>query len=232
VHSIEPGYKVLILGMNGSGKSVLAQSLARGWALGPLVVIDPKGNDPAAIIANATICYTAEDVVRHLPGRIVYRPSMADKTVFRPGDDRRLRPLWCRVETIATRLWALARATGRPSMVVVHELRELCTEQSIGPMFRELITAGRGYGITLVLLTQRPQRVALEARSEAQVVICFTLTDPAARAEAAALLADPSQPELVALIRSQSLPLDFTWWYRGPDFRLSLHYPIGRGSAT
>jgi len=226
VHELKPGEKVLILGMNGSGKSVIARSIAASWAIGPVVVVDTKGDDPAAVVPNSTICYTAEDAIRHLPGRVIYRPSMDEKRRHQPGDDRRLRPLWCRFEVIAGKLWEMAGATGRPSLVVVHELRELCTEQAIGPNFRELITAGRSKGITLVLVTQRPQRVALEARSEAQHVICLTLTDPAARNEAAALLADPDQPEMVDAIRQRSLPLDYRWWYRGPDFALRLHDPI------
>jgi hypothetical protein len=226
VHELRPGEKMLILGMNGSGKSVISQSIARSWAVGPIVVVDTKGDDPAAMIPNSTICYTADDVVRHLPGRVIYRPSMDEKARRRPGDPRGLRPLWCRFEVIASKLWQLASETRRPSLLCVKELRELCTEQSIGPAFRELITAGRSKGITLILETQRPQRVALEARSEAQHVICLTLTDPAAREEAASLLADPNQPEMVAAIRQRSLPLDFRWWYRGPDFALRLHDPV------
>jgi hypothetical protein len=229
VHELVPGQKVLILGMNGSGKSVIAQGIAASWALGPVVIVDTKGDDPAALIPNCAVCYSADDVVRHLPGRVVWRPSLDEKSRHRAGDDRRLRPLWCRFEQVCRKLWELARAERRPTLVVVHELRELCTEQRIGPMFRELITAGRTAGITLVLVTQRPQRVALEARSEAQHVIVLTLTDPSAREEAAALLADPNQPELVAMIRQRSLPLDFRWWYRGPDFRLALHDPVRMG---
>lgn len=226
MHHLRAGEKMLILGMNGSGKSEIAKSIARSWVIGPLVVVDTKGKDPAALVPNATVCYTAAEVVRHLPGRVVYRPTLAEKTRWQPGDDHRYRPLWCRFEAIAAKLLQYARESGRPVLIVVHELRELCTEQTIGPIFRECITAGRSDGVTLVLLTQRPQRVALEARSEAQHVICLTLTDQAARDEAAALLSDPDQPELVAIARQRSLPLNFTWWYRGPDFRLALHAPI------
>ena len=47
---------------------------------------------------------------------------------------------------------------------------------------------------------------------------CFTLTGRAAREEAADLLDDPDQPELTALVRQRSLPLDYRWLYRGPDY--------------
>lgn len=223
---LRPGQKMLILGMNGSGKSVFAQAVARAWALGPVVIVDTKGDDPAALVPNVTICASADEVCRRLPGRVVWRPGPEEKRARRPGDPHSLRPLWCRFEQVCSKLYEQAQATRRPTLVVVHELREFCTEQQIGPAFRELITAGRSLGITLVLVSQRPQRVAVEARSEAQHVVCFTLTGRAAREEAADLLDDPDQPELTALVRQRSLPLDYRWLYRGPDYVLRLHDPV------
>ncbi len=223
---VEPGHKWLILGINRSGKSVLARQLALSWGAGSVVIVDTKGED-VALVPNARLAYWSQDVVRNLPGRNVWRPAPGERTARKPGDNPRLPPLWNRFEEIAAKLLTNSRgAAPGPSLVVVHELRELCTEQKIGPQFRELITAGAGLGISLVLVTQRPQRVAVEARSEAQHVVLFTLASASARAEAADLLDDPSRPDLARLVRKYALPLDHTWLHRGPDWRVTRHLPV------
>jgi hypothetical protein len=225
---VEPGEKWLILGITRSGKSVLARELARSWQYGSVVVIDTKGED-VALIPNARLCYWADDVVRALPGRVVYRPAPAERLRRHPGDPH-LPPLWCRIEDIAAKVLQNSRdGVAGPTLIVCHELRELCTEQRIGPQFRELITAGAGLGISLALVTQRPQRVAVEARSEAHHVVLFCLASPSARAEAADLMDDPENPAMAQLIRKFALPLDHTWLHRGPDWRVRRHKAIALG---
>lgn len=219
---VRAGQKVLVLGMNGSGKSWWAHDIAASWT-GSIVVLDTKGDDAAALVPNCTIVHTAEEAVKRIPGHVVYRPSLAEKSGPSVGG---LQRLWARWELVCRKVWSTAAADRRPTLVVVHELAEVCSAHKIGPAFRELITAGRSYGITLVLVTQRPQHTAVVARSEAQHVVAFALPDHYAREEAARLLSDPERPEYVALIRQRSLPLDHRWWYRGPDFRLRLHEPI------
>ena len=144
---LRPGQKMLILGMNGSGKSVFAQAVARAWALGPVVIVDTKGDDPAALsrtlpFAQAPTRYAAGSPAgwRGAPGP---RRSEPGARAIRTSS----RPLWCRFEQVRSKLYEQAQATRCPTLVVVHELREFCTEQQIGPAFRELITAGRSLGI-------------------------------------------------------------------------------------
>ena len=48
---------------------------------------------------------------------------------------------------------------------------------------------------------------------------CFTLIDPADRDLMAGVMGS-------RLVASEPLPLDFTWWYRGPDLRFQLCRPI------
>lgn len=214
-----------MLGQNGSGKSVIASAIARSWAQGSIVVFDPKGDDDEATIPNSAIAYTARDVVGRLPGRVLYRPAMSEY-LKRPGDHPNRPPIWQRFDEIAKRLYELATRGHRPALVVVHELATLSTAQSIGPHLAQLIREGRSKGITLVLITQRPQGTSLLARSEAQHVIVMTLTDQAARDVAAELVSDIDDPELGELVRKRSLPLDHRWWYRGRDLHLRLHDPL------
>lgn len=215
---------MLILGQNGSGKSVIASRIGRSW-VGPVVVFDPKGDDREAVLPNMAVARRADDVVRHLPGRILYRPALADFEA--PGG--RMPGIWAAWERICRRVYEGARRGERPYLVIVHELATLSTSQAIGPAFAQLVREGRSMGITLVLVTQRPQGTSLLARSEAQHVVCMTLADQAARDVAAELLSDIERPEMAQLVRSRPLPLDHTWWYRGPDFRLKLHAPVPLG---
>jgi hypothetical protein len=202
---------------------VIATWIARGWASGSVVVFDPKGDDPEARIPNMSVARTADEVVRRLPGRVLYRPAMGEWETVRGV---RMPGIWARFEKVCRKLYELARRGLGPILVVIHELADLCTAHAIGPAFGQLIREGRSKGITLVMVTQRPQGTAVLARSEAQHVIAMTLADQAARDVASDLLSDILRPEMAALIRSRPLPLDHTWWYRGPDFRLRLHSPL------
>ncbi len=202
---------------------MVASWIGRGWASGPIVVFDPKGDDREARLPNMAVARTAADVVRRLPGRVLYRPGMAE---YGPVPGARMAGIWARWEKVCRRVYEDARRGHRPALVIVHELATLTTSQGIGPAFAQLIREGRSMGITLVLVTQRPQGTSLLARSEAQHVIVMTLADQAARDVAAELLSDIVRPEMAAVVRLRPLPLDHTWWYRGPDFRLSLHSPL------
>lgn len=222
---VKPGEKWLILGITQSGKSVLARELARSWQYGSVIVIDTKGED-VALIPNARLCYWAEDVVRALPGRVVWRPAPAERIRKRAGYSA-FPPLWGHFEAIAHKVLTNSRGEApEPTLIVAHELKELCSERAIGPEFRECITSGAGLGISLALVTQRPQRVWTDARSEAHHVVLFTLASASARAEAADLMDDPTNPAIARLIRTAALPLDHSWLHRGPDWRVRRHRPI------
>lgn len=204
---LEPGQKVLIAGQNGSGKSVLASRFAAGFQR--VVVYDPK-DDPSALIVNAAHLDTAREVVRRLPGRVLYRPSAVE---MRAPDEF--------IDVICRGLMASARRGDPPTSLVIHELGDLTTAYRIGDGLSELIRKGRSLGITVVLVSQRPQGISVMARSEAQHVCCFTLLDPSDRDAMAALMG----PE----VRPRPLPLDFTWWYRGPDLLLRRMAPVALG---
>ncbi len=178
-----------------------------------VLVYDPK-DDPAAEIPNAALVHTARDAMAALPGRVLYRPT-----------GRELAHIADRFDEIAVQLARIQRATPRellrPQGVVIHEVGDLCTERRIGPGFSELIRKGRSLWLTLILVSQRPQGIAVMVRSEAQHAVAFTLVDPSDRDAMAALMG----PE----VRMAPLPLDHSWWYRGPDLQLVLHAPLALG---
>ena len=68
---LDAGHKILVVGQNGSGKSVLVTWIARSFDR--VVVYDPK-DDPAAELPGAAVVRTAREAVRHLPGKVLYRP--------------------------------------------------------------------------------------------------------------------------------------------------------------
>lgn len=209
---VAAGAKFLIVGQNGSGKSVLATSIARGFDR--VVVYDPK-EDENAELPGAAIVSTARDVVRALPGRVIYRPTASE-----------LADIVVNWERIARKVADDARAGRGATAVVVHELADLCTAYAIGPAWRWVVAAGRRYGITVVMDTQRPQGIPVLCRSEAQHVACFTLLSGADRALMEELMSGQGQSGPVA---RAPLPLDFTWWYRGPDLQLRLCQPVRVG---
>lgn len=208
------GTKVLIAGQNGSGKSVLATSIARGFDR--VLVYDPK-EDPNAELPGAAIVTSARDAVRALPGRVIYRPTAAEL--------ERIEAKW---EEVVRKIADDARAGRGSTAVVVHELADLCTAYAIGPAWRWVIAAGRRYGVTVVMVTQRPQGIPVLCRSEAQHVACFTLLAGADRALMEELMSGAGQGGPIA---RAPLPLDFTWWYRGPDLRLRLCQPVPVGRS-
>jgi len=194
------GQKVAIAGQNGCGKSVLASRLAN--AMDRVLVYDPKW-DPAAEIPNAAVVTTARDAIRALPGRVIYRPDPLEAANVVDRFDEICRKL--------------IRDGGRHG-IVVHELTNLGTAYAIGPWHRAAITQGRSLQITVVEVTQRPRNVPVVVLSEAQHLACFTLLNPDDR--------DVMAGYMGAAIRPEPLPLDFRWWYRGPDLRLRLHSPL------
>lgn len=209
---LEAGTKVLIAGQNGSGKSVLASSIARGFDR--VLVYDPKEDDNAELPGSAVVS-TARDAIRALPGRVIYRPTAPELA--------RIVDKW---EEVVRKVADDARAGRGATAVVVHELADLCSAYAIGPAWRWVIAAGRRYGITVVMVTQRPQGIPVLCRSEAQHVACMTLLSVADRDLMEELMSGQGHGGPVA---RAPLPLDFTWWYRGPDLRLRLCQPVPVG---
>ena len=205
---LRPGDKFLIAGQNGSGKSVLGTSLARGLAgsYPSLVIYDPK-DDPEAALPNMAIVHTAADAVRALPGHVLYRPTASD-----------MAKIVDRFDDISQRVLTVARTGAGGAAMVIHEIGDLGTSYAMGPALAEVYRKGRSLAITVVGITQRPVGIPVLVRSESQHVACFTLVDDSDR-DTMARLMGPA-------IRPLPLPLDHTFWYRGPDLRLRRCAPV------
>ena len=206
---LRPGDKFLIAGQNGSGKSVLGTAVGRGLAgsYPSLVVYDPK-DDPEALLPNMAIVTSADDAIRALPGHVLYRPSSVDMADVVANWDR-----------ICAKIIDLSKRGAGGAGFVVHELGDLGTSFAMGPAFAEVYRKGRSLAITVVGVTQRPVGIPVLVRSESQHVACFTLVDDSDR-DTMARLMGPA-------IRPRPLPLDHTFWYRGPDLRLRRCAPVG-----
>ena len=202
---LRPGDKLLIAGQNGSGKSVLASQIARRFDR--VLVYDPK-DDPAAEVPGAAVARTAREAARALPGRVLYRPAGAELAAISE-----------RWDDLCRKVLEDARRGAGATAIVIHELGDLGTQYRVGPAFSEAVRKGRSLGISMVIVTQRPQGIPVIVRSEAQHVACFTLVDPADRELMAGLMGSRA-------VADRPLPLDFTWWYRGPDLRLRLCSPV------
>lgn len=218
-----PGQIMLILGQTQSGKSYLATHTASRVESGTLVIVDPKA-DPGAVPPNCGVTRSAGDVIRRLPGRVCWTPDREDLKNL-PG-------AW---DTICARLLRMAES-GHSSVIVVHELEDLCSESRIGPAFRQLVKQGAqiaggadagGGHITQIYVAQRPRHIWGDVKSNARHIACLTLTNADDREEAASLMGDIEHPAWAHdWIAPFALPLDHSWWYLSPEHRLTLHTPV------
>jgi hypothetical protein len=199
--------RIFIAGMNGSGKSTLATAIANRWDR--FLVYDPKV-DAAAVPPNSVIAYGVEAAARALPGRVVYRPLPAEFSSI----SRHIGFLAVRVRSYGSH------------GVVFHELGDLGgSDRELDPEVAWLYRAGRSRGVPMISVTQRPVNVPIVAKSEARHVICFCLVDDDDRRAMARLMGP--------VVLSEPLPLDFSFWYRGPDLTITRRLaPLGARRAV
>jgi hypothetical protein len=220
---VHQGQHMLVVGATQSGKSVFTTGIARGFDVGSLVIIDPK-SDPDALVPNCAVVRDVREVLAHLPGRVCWRPRR-----------NLLGNMLRECDRVCTRLLELAEA-GYSSTVVIHELGDLGDAHRIGPAFRQVITQGAqiaggpahgGGAVGALLVTQRPLNIPVCAKTEMSHVVCFALDRIEDRREIAGYLEDREDPEWsYNVVVARGLPRDHSWWYRGPEHRLTLHDPV------
>lgn len=195
---------MIIAGRNGTGKSVLASSIARGWDR--VLVYDPN-LDPEAVLPNSAVCYGFAAAYRAIPGRVIWRPT-AD-------ENSRIPELF---DKLVRKLLELGGSHG----IVIHEAADLGTsDRLLRPNTSHLLRTRRRRQIPIIALTQRPVNVARLFISEAQHAALFRLEDRDDRRRMAEFLG----PEVV----DEPLPADFSFWYRGPGLRLARIAPLPLG---
>ena len=199
---IGPTDRVFIAGMNGSGKSVLASSIANRWDR--VLVYDPKVDDEA-VLPNSVVCNGVDAALRALPGRVIYRPTPAESSQI----GRFFGSLSKRVRLLGSH------------GVVIHEVADLAaSDRELDSDTAWLFRAGRSRGIPMITLTQRPVNVPRLAMSEARHVVCFTLVDEDDRRTMARLMG--------RIVVDEPVPLDHSFWYRAPDLTTRRVAPLRR----
>ena len=214
---------MLVVGQTQSGKSIVATTFARGFDTGSVVAYDPK-SDPDAVLPNCFVTRDAAEVVRHLPGRVIWQPRRQDQAKLRASWDR-----------ICGRLLDVAER-GYSGTIVVHELYDLADAHSVGPAFRQVVTQGAkiaggpdkgGGSVGAILVTQRPVNFPVAFRTEMSHIVCLSLAGKSDREYMAELMEDREDPEgSVTRVSRFALPHDYSWWYRSPEHRLTLHDPV------
>jgi hypothetical protein len=192
VLSVTEKDRVLIAGMSQSGKSTLGTKIINAW---DLVFVDDTKGDPNAIIPNAKVTGDWREVVKALPGRVVYQPSRADMV-----DHRK------KVNAIIDRIFALGGHHG----IALHELPDVADDQSERetPAIYEVFRKGAFSCIPIVAMTQRPVSIPKVARTESSVVFTFALMDPDDIRTMASIMGSRVRDEPLAL------PFDYSFYVR------------------
>lgn len=146
--------RVLFMGTNGSGKSVLAREmLGAGYPRG--VVIDVKGN--FSLKQDFVVVRSPEDRKWRAfkSGWVVYRPEPP----YNSGAE---------LDDLLARLYMVARREGRkkPFIIYIDEALYLAKTGHVQAL-SQLAVTGRELRVGLWVASQRPKNIPVEVRSEA-----------------------------------------------------------------
>jgi hypothetical protein len=185
--------------MSQSGKSTFGTKIINAWEL--VFVDDPKG-DPKAVIPNAKVTGDWREVVKALPGRVVYQPDRHEMV-----DHRK------KVDAILDRIFGLGGHHG----VALHELPDVADDQSERetPAIYEIFRKGPFHCIPIVAMTQRPVNIPKVARTESTVVFTFALMDDDDIRTMAGIMGRRVREEPLAL------PFDYSFYVRNQRAELA-----------
>lgn len=157
-----------ICGINGSGKSELAQWIVNDQFKPYSVVYDPKHSRTVGNWQGQTYIYDWNELIESDARRIVYRPSLAAYE----KDGR-----WVNEAEDADRQEEFFRFVfeRQRTRLVVDEAAALLGGSNPSYHLRACLTRGRELGISCVCLTQRPVSIPLIMLSEARRVYIFRL---------------------------------------------------------
>lgn len=198
---VRPDQFMVVAGQRGTGKSVLASSIANRWDR--VLIFDPN-QDRGAEIPNLAICYGVKAALAAIPGRVLYRPTLAESGSLAICFDKLVR-----------RLFDL----GGHHAIVIHELAHIAaSDRQLEPATSAWFRSGRRWAMPGVVLTQRPFNIPMLALSEADHAIAFHLV----RAEDRKRMAEVMGAE----VAEDPIPKDFSFWYTGPDLALVRVAPL------
>ncbi|HBF50961.1 MAG TPA: hypothetical protein DDX04_12150 [Massilia sp.] len=201
-----------VIGASGTGKSsYIKGELLRGYSR--LLVWSPleKTDNYAGFCKGVTVHKITDLVAAVQAGRkaIVYVPSGDDKAVKRQFD------FFCRI------VWELEGAT-----VLVEELSRVTMPSWSPPAWRNLSTAGRHQGLTIIGVSQRPAQIDKDFLGNCSEVRCYRVNyDNDAKVMADTLgLSDEWRPtgpggraqRVKALKLVRELP-NFEFFHKNPD---------------
>lgn len=169
---------VLVIGRKGSGKSVHARELFRGWPYIDKFVIDPTGDaDPGDDLGTVTF--------RTLPNALPAPKRKGEFTVSR----------WVADPSSPTYREDLDRAVGlalfpknRRTLLWVDEAGEVFPANRTGPNARTLLQQSRHWYTSVLLCTPRPMNIDPLCISQADRVVLYDLPHPRDRERVAAAI--------------------------------------------
>ena len=169
---------VLVIGRKGSGKSVHARELFRGWPYIDKFVIDPTGDaDPGDDLGTVTL--------RKLPAALPAAKRRDEFPVTR----------WVADPSSATYREDLDRAVGlalfpknRRTLLWVDEAGEVFPANRTGPNARTLLQQSRHWYTSVLLCTPRPMNIDPLCISQADRVVMYDLPHPRDRERVAAAI--------------------------------------------
>ncbi len=158
---------VLIIGRKGSGKSVNARELFRGWPGIDKLVIDPTGDASSGL--------PAEQTVHRLPEALPDPPRKGQHVVLRwvadPGSKSYAEDL---DRALGLALWPKNRRV----LVWVDEAGELFPANRTGPNGRTVLQQSRHWFVSLIAATPRPVTIDPLLLSQADRVVIYDLPNP------------------------------------------------------
>lgn len=169
---------MLVLGRKGSGKSVAAREIFRGWPYIDKLVIDPTGDaDPGDDIGTVT--------VRKLPAQLPVSGKRGEFKVTR----------WVADPSSPTYREDLDRAVGlalfpktRRTLLWVDEAGEVFPANRLGPNARTLLQQSRHWYTSVILCAPRPINLDPLTLSQADRVLLYDMPHPRDRERVAAAI--------------------------------------------
>lgn len=196
---------LLVLGRKGSGKSMNARELIRGWPYIDKFVIDPTGDaDPGDDVGCVTVTTLPEQLPKAPKGQFSFTRWIADpqSPTYRDDLDR----------AVGLALFPQDRKT----LLWVDEATEVFPANRLGPYARTLLQQSRHYLTSAVLCCPRPMGLDPLTIGQADRVIMYDMPHPRDRERVAAAIGIPPKTLDVEL---DALREKGPYWYLMYDAR-------------